>query len=259
MTVVTVAFNAAATIVDTLRSVQAQTYPDVEHLVIDGGSTDGTQDLVRQHGQHVRSMISEPDQGLYDAMNKGLALAQGAVIGFLNADDWYSSPTSIERVVASFADDVDIVYGHLAQVDPLPPHRLRRLWRERPRSRTAFRLGWQPAHPATFIRTDLLRRLGGFNAAMRISADYDVFARCFLRERARAAFTPHLIATMRLGGASTSDLHSIVHGNQECLQALKECGVAFPLVTILLKLARKSLQSRAAAKSVAFRDGNPDA
>lgn len=247
VTVVTAAYNAAATIADTLRSVEAQTHGEVEHIVVDGGSTDGTLAIVEREGRRVSRVVSGPDDGIYDAMNKGLALATGEAIGFLNADDWYATPQTLAHVVAAFAPGVDIVYGHLAQVEAAPPHRVKRYWREKPRAANAFACGWQPAHPSTFMRTALLREVGGFDPAMRISADYGVFARCFLGRNARAAFTPHLLTNMRLGGESTSGFASIVRGNRECVQALRACRSPLPWATIVMKLARKSLQARAAA------------
>lgn len=242
ITVVTVAYNAAATIGDTLRSVAEQTHPDVEHIVVDGASTDGTVEVVRNDGQRVCTLLSEPDRGLYDAMNKGLALARGEVIGFLNADDWYATARTLEKVAAAFDQGVDIAYGHMALVEPDPPHRVRRLWREAPRDARSFALGWQPPHPATFMRTALLREVGGFDPGMRISADYLVFARCLLQRRSSLAFVPEVLTNMRAGGRSTTGLRAVIDGNRECLDALRRCRAKAPTMTIALKLARKSLQ-----------------
>jgi glycosyltransferase involved in cell wall biosynthesis len=244
ISVITVCFNAATTLGDTLTSVAAQRNVDVEHIVIDGGSTDHTPDVLRTFGQHVARFVSEPDDGLYDAMNKGLALATGDVIAFLNADDWYAAPDCLQAAIAAFAPTVDLVYGDLQIVDPMPPHRLRRRWRDASRSRNAFAFGWQPAHPATFMRTQLLRRVGGFDTRLHIAADYALFARCFLKERITAVHLPRVVANMRGGGTSSASAAAILRANGECLQILRELGAPAPWATVVFKVCRKLVQIR---------------
>ena len=246
ISVVTVCFNAASTLADALQSVAQQEHPSVEHIVIDGNSKDRTRDVVRQHGTHVSHFISEPDAGLYDAMNKGLRFATGDVIAFLNADDWYAASDCLSSVAATFTPSTDVVYGDIDMVDAEPPHAVRRVWRDCRRGRYAFAWGWQPAHPATFMRTSLLRRLGGFDTRYRIAADYAMLARCFLKERVIAKHVERVLTKMRLGGASSAGLHAIWRANAECASALRELGVPIPAATIALKLARKALQLRPA-------------
>lgn len=244
VSIVTVAYNAAATILDTLRSVERQSHPDIEHLVIDGASQDGTAALVAREGRRVAHLVSERDGGLYDAMNKGLWLAGGEIVAFLNADDWYADEEVVARVVGRFAADTDLVYGDLDIVESQPPFRVLRAWRDAPHGRGAFLAGWHPAHPSTFMRTELLRRVGGFDTRYRIAADYAMFARCFLAHGVRAAHLPRVLTKMRAGGQSTRGLDAVRRSNLECLQALRAVGVPLPQATLGLKLARKALQWR---------------
>jgi glycosyltransferase len=246
VSIVTVAYNAAATILDTLQSVERQSYPDIEHLVIDGASKDGTPALVRREGRRVARLVSERDGGLYDAMNKGLQLAGGQIVAFLNADDWYADNEVVTRVVDRFAANTDLVYGDLDIVESQPPFRVLRAWRDAPHGRRAFLSGWHPAHPSTFMKTAVLRWLGGFDTHYRIAADYAMFARYFLAHEVRATHLPHVLTKMRAGGESTRSVDAICRSNLECLHALRTAGVPLPQATLGLKLARKALQWRRA-------------
>ena len=188
ISIITVTRNSAKTLIDTLRSVALQHHPDVEHIVVDGASEDNTAEIVRLHGQHVAHLICEPDDGTYDAMNKGAALATGSVIAFLNADDWYADPGVLGWVSERFDGGADLVYGDLAFVSPQPPFRVRRLWSDRQHAaQDFFDDGWHPAHPTTFIRAELFRSLGGFDTRWRIAADYALLARAMCQPDLRLA------------------------------------------------------------------------
>lgn len=240
VTVVTVCYNAAATLRDALKSVANQTHPSVEHILIDGGSTDTTSEVIRLHGAHLASVVSEPDDGLYDAMNKGATRARGDVIGFLNADDWYANPNVLGWVSDCFEHGADLVYGDLAFVTTEPPFAARRVWHDRPHApRDFFRCGWQSAHPTTFIRLDLFRALGGFDIRWRIGADYAFLATAMQHPGLKMQHVAKRFINMRLGGASTEGPAAVWRANRECAAALRELGCRWPWGTLTLKVARK--------------------
>jgi glycosyltransferase involved in cell wall biosynthesis len=217
ISVITVSFNAARTIGHTLESALAQTHPDKELLVIDGGSKDETVAVVRSFGERVR-LISEPDRGLYDAMNKGLRLFSGDAVGFLNADDRYQD----DRVLADIADSLeqaDIVYGDLDFVDSHDGGKVVRSWRGRPFERGAFRRGWMPPHPTFYVRRSVTEAVGAFDLDMKISADYDFMLRAMELNGFSSQFLPRVMIRMLTGGASTAGLSSYVRGNLEALRA----------------------------------------
>ena len=178
ISIITVCFNSAATIADALSSVDAQTWPDLEHWVIDGASRDATAAIVEAHPQPWRHLRSERDKGIYDAMNKGLALAQGEVIGLINSDDFYASPDAVAKVAAVFEDDsVDACYGDLCYVKQDRPDQVVRYWRSSPFRPGLFRTGWCPPHPTLFVRRRVYERFGGFDLGYRIAADMELMAR----------------------------------------------------------------------------------
>jgi len=240
ISIVTVAYRAAATLADTLESVARQSHGDVEHLLIDGGSDDATPEVVKRHGVHLARFVSEPDRGLYDAMNKGAGLATGDVLGFLNADDWYASPEVLAWVAAAFEAGADLVYGDLSFVEPKAPYATRRVWTDAQHApRDFLRRGWQPAHPTTFIRLERFRALGGFDLRYRIGADYAFLARAMADPTLRTHHVANRMINMRLGGASTEGPAAVWRANCECAAALRELGVALPWTVIAMKLARK--------------------
>lgn len=240
ISIVTASYNAANTLADTLKSVSLQSYPSVEHVVMDGGSRDATSDVVQLHGQHLSRFVSEEDRGIYDAMNKGFILTRGEIVGFLNADDWYAGPDVLNRVAEAFGKGADVVYGDLAFVSPMPPFEVRRMWLDAPHKPVDFfRSGWQPAHPATFVRRSLFEALGGFDLRWRIGADYCFMARAMRHPEVRLRHVPQILVNMRLGGVSTTGLRAIWHANRECAQGLRDAGQCFPWWTIAMKLGRK--------------------
>lgn len=240
ITVITVCFNSAASIADTLDSVAAQTHPDVEHIVIDGASTDETVAIVRDRGQHVARLISEPDRGIYDAMNKGLRLATGDLVGFLNADDMFAH----RDVVASIAraaqgnPTADAVYGDIVYVRADRPDQVLRYWRSGEFTRSKLRFGWMPPHPTFYVRAAKLAEIGHFNDQLRIAADYDFVLRSLGRPDARAAYVRDVLVRMRAGGASNRSIKAMLRKSQEDLWALKRSGIGgWP--TLICKNLRK--------------------
>lgn len=242
ISVVTVCMNAAATLADALESVARQSHSEVEHIVIDGGSTDGTADLVARHGRRVTRFVSEPDRGLYDAMNKGAALATGEVVAFLNADDWYAHPDVLAWVAECVELGADLVYADLRFLDPLPPFTTRRVWRDRPHAPADFLRGWQPAHPTCFVRLPVFRSVGGFDLRWRISADYAFLTACMRRPGVRIRHLARHVVEMRLGGASTQGVGAVLRANRECARALADLGVPRPWAVVARKLISKVSQ-----------------
>lgn len=223
VSVITVAYESAATIADTLDSLASQTHPDIEHIVIDGGSNDDTLAIIRAHGARVCKVVSEPDAGIYDAMNKGLRLATGDLIGFLNADDTFAHRGVVSSIVDAALNhpDADAVYGDLVYVRQDRPDQVLREWRSGEFSRTRLRFGWMPPHPTFYLRASRLGDIGEFNASLKISADYDFMLRCLGRPGAQAVHIPDVLVRMRSGGESNQSLRALAVKSREDLQALR--------------------------------------
>ena len=180
ISVVTACFNAASTIEATLDSVRDQTFRSIEHVVIDGSSPDGTWDIVSDRRSSLAFAISEPDHGIYDALNKGIAHCTGDVVGFLHADDVYANPNAVGRIAAAFEDPtVQAVYGDLEYVSKGDSTRVIRHWQSKPFTCRSLEWGWMPPHPTLYVRRSMYERVGGFDLSYRIAADYDMILRCF--------------------------------------------------------------------------------
>lgn len=243
ISVITVCFNAVNTIADTLESVATQTNPDIEHIVVDGASTDGTLDVIKRHGKRVARLVSEPDKGIYDAMNKGLLLATGEIIGFLNADDVYADTRVLERVSTIMeAEKLDALFGDAEFVSPARPDRpLRRYRSERFRpERIAW--GWMPAHPALFLRRQVYERFGSFRTDYRIAGDFELVARMFHGGTLSYRHVPEVLVRMRTGGVSTGGWRNTILLNREVLRACRENGIPTSLPKILSKYPAKLLE-----------------
>ena len=240
ISLVTATFNSAATVQDTLRSVNTQTHPDVEHIVVDGGSTDSTMAIVRAEGLRVTTALSEPDRGIYDAMNKGIALAGGEVIGFLNADDEYAHAGVLSRVAAQFADPaVEACYADLVYVDPRDLRRVVRYWRSRPYEAGLFERGWMPAHPTFYVRRRVYERYGGFDLAYRLQADFELTLRFLAAHRVRSVYVPEIWVRMRTGGATNRSVGNVLRGNAEAWRAARRHGLRVgPLFVVRKVLSR---------------------
>ena len=239
---VTVCRNSETTIAQTVASFLRQTHPDKELLVIDGGSTDKTVEIVKGFQSDAIRIISEKDRGIYDAMNKGLANFSGDAIGFLNADDVYHDPSVLGRIVQSL-ESADAVYGDLVMVSDHVTGHIVREWKSTEFRPDAFRTGWMPPHPTFYIRRELAARTGWFDLSYRISADYDFMLRAMELHHPRVRHIPHLLVDFMVGGMSTTGLGAVIRGNLECLRARRRHLGAPPLDTALFtKPMRKLLQ-----------------
>jgi glycosyltransferase len=242
LSVITASLNSGRTIADAIRSVAAQTHPDVEHIVVDGGSTDGTMEIVDSFGARIARRVSEPDRGIYDALNKGIRMATGDVVGFLHSDDLYAREDVLETVAAAFRNDwIDSVYGDLQYVRRDDTSRVLRHWKAGDFSRFQLRVGWMPPHPALFVRRAVYERYGAFDTAFRISADYDVMLRFLGTYGISTRYLPAVLVLMRVGGASNRNLGNIVRKSLEDYRVIRKnrLGGAF---TLMLKNLRKVRQ-----------------
>lgn len=244
ISIVTATFNSARTLPDCLDSVRRQTHPGIEHVVIDGGSTDGTRELLQSRRADFGVLVSEPDRGIYDALNKGWRLASGDVVGFLHSDDLYPAADVLEQVASAFADPaVHAVYGDLDYVGRDDTSRVIRRWRAGDFGPRSLRRGWMPPHPALFVRRSVYEQIGGFDLRFRISADYHSVLRMFSLPGFRAVYVPRVLVTMRLGGVSNRSLSNILSKSRQDLQALRETQVG-GIGALLAKNLRKLPQLR---------------
>lgn len=222
ISVITVCFNSEAHIAHALRSLDSQTFQDREHIIIDGASTDGTLHIIARHTHPCRQVLSAPDRGIYDAMNKGIGLACGDVIGFLNSDDFFADEHVLARVADAFLDPrVSAVYGDLEYVSKDDPSRVLRQWVSGEFSSTALQRGWMPPHPTLYVRREAYERLGGFDTTYRIAADYEYILRLFTDQTLVAAYLPGVMVKMRTGGASNRSLKNILRKTREDFDAMR--------------------------------------
>jgi glycosyltransferase len=239
VSIITAVRNGISTVADALESVQEQDYSDIEHVVMDGASTDGTAELLQARRGQNGIVVSEPDNGIYDALNKGMRLSTGVVIGVLHADDIFHSPMVIASVVSAMQrGSVDLVYGDLHYVRRLDPTRTVRFWRSGEFRREALRFGWMPPHPTVFIRRQVLETVGEYDTSFRIAADYDFLLRVLKRRDVRCAYLPEVLVRMRVGGASNGTLRGILQKSKEDLRAIRRNGVG-GVPTLIAKNLRK--------------------
>ncbi len=235
ISVVTVCFNSAPHIADALRSVDAQTWPDIEHIVVDGASRDETLQVVASFPQPWRHVVSESDAGIYDAMNKGIRLATGEVVAFINSDDFYASPLVLAHVASVFQDpSVDGCYGDLCYVKQDDVTTTVRYWRSSPHKYGEFAKGWVPPHPTLFLRRTVFERFGMFNLQYAIAADFELMARLLEVKRIKTVYLPEVLVKMRLGGTTNRSLSNIFKQNREIWHALVALGLRPGLPALVL-------------------------
>lgn len=235
ISVVTVCWNSEATIDDTLKSVAAQTHPCIEHIIVDGASTDRTMEIVRRY-PHVTTVVSERDRGIYDAMNKGLALATGAVIGTLNADDFYETRDVLSVVAEVFRDpQLDVAYGDLCYVSRNDPKHVVRYWRSSDFVPGLYRNGWCPPHPTFFVRRSAYERFGTFDLAYPIASDVELTMRFLEKKGARYRYLRKVLVRMRLGGTTNKNLRNVIQQNREIWRALNSHGLEPSLTAFVVR------------------------
>lgn len=236
VSIITVTHNSARFLQDCIDSVISQTYTDIEHVVVDGASSDGTVDIIKKNNNHIAKWVSEKDNGMYDAINKGMQMATGDVIGILNSDDMLASAGVIEQIVTYFKEHtVDSVYGDLVYIDQRNTKKIIRYWKGLSYNRFRFNYGWMPAHPTFYIRKELLSDLGGYESHYFTAADYEFMARYLYKYRISAKYLPLLIVKMRVGGASNRTLFNRLRANRRDYLAMKVNDIPFPHIASILK------------------------
>lgn len=242
ITLVTAVLDRSDTIGEAMDSVAGQSYRDIEHIVQDGGSRDGTREVVEEKATPATRFVTEPDRGIYDALNKGFARATGDVVGLLHSDDVFAHQGVLGRVAGAFADrNVDAVYGDLQYVARNDTRRVIRHWRAGAFSPDLLLRGWMPPHPTLFLRREVLERWGGFDTSYRIAGDYDAILRYFGRGGITAAYIPEVLVKMRVGGESNRSLRRVLLKSREDYRALRTHGVG-GVSTLLRKNTSKISQ-----------------
>jgi glycosyltransferase involved in cell wall biosynthesis len=241
ISIVTAVFNRQRTIADTIESVLSQSYANIEYIVVDGMSNDGTNEVIDRYAEQIDTYVREPDDGIYDALNKGIARASGDVIGFVHADDLLAH----DRVISAIADvferkpETEAVYGDLLYVDENNTDRVVRYWRSGRYRRNRFFFGWMPPHPTCYIRRRCYEQYGDYDNSMSISADYDLLVRMFVKHEIRVEAIQDVLVKMRVGGVSNVSLRARRRANREDALAWSNSGLRKPFALRLIKPLRK--------------------
>lgn len=242
LSIITVSYNSAATIRDTLQCIADQNYPDIEHIIVDGASKDNTLEIVREF-PHVAKLVSEKDNGLYDAMNKGIKIATGDVIGILNSDDIYAHNSVLNNVMRLFEiAGTDTIYGDLQYVEAGDLTKVVRTWESGKFKRSNFYYGWMPPHPAFFVRREVYDKAGLFTTILRSAADYELILRVLVKHNCSTAYLPEVLVKMRAGGLSNASLKHRLKANKEDREAWKLNGLNPYFFTLYFKPLRKIFQ-----------------
>jgi len=241
ISIITATYNSSKTINDCIVSVYNQTWPNIEHIIIDGASTDNTIKIIKSVSNRVTTIKSEHDNGIYDAMNKGINLATGDIIGILNSDDLYSDNLVLEKIANIFSStDVDCVHADLYYVNKENTDNIVRYWKTCDFIPGAFKKGWHPAHPTFFVRKEVYQKYGLFNLDFSLAADFELMLRLLERYKVTSIYFPQPIVRMRLGGATSKNIRNIIIQNLECYKAFKVNGlrvsIIYPLYRLLPKL-----------------------
>ena len=242
VSIVTVTYNSAQTLVDAMKSVLEQTYHDIEYIIVDGASTDSTIDVIRQYEPQFKNRlkwISEKDDGIYDAMNKGIQLATGDVVGILNSDDYFTSSDVIARMVAAFSDGVDAVYGDVHFIHDGEPNKCIRYYSSKHFRPFWLRFGFMPAHPSFYCRRGVYERAGYYKTDYAIGSDYEMMVRLFKVHHINARYIPMDFVTMRTGGASTRNVQSRLALIKDDVRSCRENGVYTNIPMICMKFLYK--------------------
>jgi len=226
ISIITAVYNRETTVAQAIKSVATQTYPHVEHLIVDGASSDGTMREVQKLAHPKMRMISEPDSGIYDALNKGVRNATGDVVGLMHSDDFFAHDKVLETVVDAFTrTGADAVYGDLDYVAADDTARVIRHWKSKDFAPRILVQGWMPPHPTLFVRRDAMMRLGLYNTDYRIAADYEAILRWFGKGKLKPAYVPEVLVKMRVGGESNRSFERILRKSREDYRALRTNGV----------------------------------
>jgi glycosyltransferase involved in cell wall biosynthesis len=242
VSIITATYNSEKTIADTLECIRHQDYPMIEHIIVDGLSQDRTLEIIHSFA-HVSTLVSEKDEGLYDAMNKGISRASGDIIGILNSDDMYVDNTVISTVAEVFKNEkVDACYADLQYVQAMDGSKVVRTWKSGPVTKRSFHYGWMPPHPTFFVRRSVYQKVGLFNTKLKTAADYEMMLRILVKYHLLAEYIPRVLVKMRTGGMSNASLFHRMRANREDRLAWKLNGLKPYFFTLYLKPIRKISQ-----------------
>ena len=236
VSIITVTLNSEKYLSDCIRSVRGQNYKNIEHIIIDGKSTDGTLRIIHRNLDSIASWISEVDKGMYDAINKGLQMATGDIVGILNSDDMFASADSVRSIVDCFqTTKTDSIYGNLIYVDPKNTQKVVRFWKGDHYKRSRFRYGWMPAHPTFYIRRELLSQHGMYENHYFTAADYEFMARYLFRNKVSSQYLDTMLVKMRTGGLSNGSFKKWFRANRRDYLAMKENKIPFSFIVSIMK------------------------
>jgi glycosyltransferase involved in cell wall biosynthesis len=241
ISLITVTYNAEGTIGRCIESVISQNFTNLEYIIIDGGSTDDTLQIISHYKKHINILVSEPDKGIYDAMNKGIQLAHGDIIGMLNADDYFAAADVLNAIAAAFAQqNADILYGDLDYVDA--NETIKRKWRTKAYVKGLFNWGWMPPHPTFYCKKQLFENFGFYKLGYGTAADYELMLRFMHPNNVKALYLNKVMVKMQQGGLSNKNLANRIKAWKYDLKAMSDNGVLFPLAAIIIKPLRKIIQ-----------------
>lgn len=241
ISLITVTYNSSQTLRDTFQSVLNQTYPDIEYIIVDGASKDNTVSIIKEYESKFQGRmkwISEPDKGLYDAMNKGIRMATGDVVGILNSDDLFMDNRVLEDIAKAFDASTDAVFGNLYFVNQEDVNQIVRVWKGSPYK--SFKSGWHPAHPTFYVRRGAYEKYGVFDTSFNVSADFELMLRLIEKHGIRTKYLDRYMVRMRMGGESTKSIKNIIKGNRNIMQAFHKNGISvsplYPVYRLLPKV-----------------------
>ncbi len=236
VSIITVTFNSSKYLEDCIKSVVKQDYKNIEYVIVDGRSTDGTVDLIKKSSHHITKWISESDAGMYDAINKGMKMASGDIIGLLHSDDVLASEDVISEIVKCFQHNhIDSLYGDLVYVDAKNLQKVLRFWKGLSYNRKRFKYGWMPAHPTFYLRKELIEKFGGYDLQYYTAADFEFMTRYLYRYKISSFYLSKLIIKMRVGGASNESILARIKANHRDYLAMKKNKIPLPFVVSILK------------------------
>lgn len=240
ISIITATYNSSSTIARCIASVNEQTHQDIEHIIVDGSSTDNTLEIIQRNPGRITKIISEPDKGIYDALNKGIQLSTGEIVGFLHSDDCFHSSKTLENIVQAFStphkhDIPYAVYGDLVFVDKEDNSKIVRFWKSKTFEPKLLRQGWMPPHPTLFMRREVYEKHGSFNINLKCAADYDYILRVFQDQSINIIYMSEVITKMQIGGVSTSGFMSLINKKREDYWVLKSNKIPYPFGVLFLK------------------------
>ncbi|WP_242695909.1 glycosyltransferase family 2 protein [Desertivirga brevis] len=240
ISIVTVTYNAERFLANCIESVVSQRHPNIEYIIIDGASTDSTLQIISRFNDQIAKIVTEKDKGMYDALNKGIKMATGDVVGLLNSDDFFPNNDVVGKIAQAFeGSNADILYGDLWYVDQTDTNKALRKWKSKPYQHGMFQRGWMPAHPTFYAKRELFELYGYYRLDMGSAADYELMIRFMHKNKLKSVYLPELMVKMRAGGMSNSSVEARMKANRADLEAMKMNGIKYPKLAAFLKPLRK--------------------